>query len=98
MHQYRLLAELVKSLGYDFSVRWWGQVDKASGDVDEISREQFEAAQLISWTAFAAKAPTANKPAARAKSNSAIAEVRALDGKSAAFCKSSQDKGRSQSL
>jgi len=54
-HQYRLLAELVESLGYSFSVRWWGQLTKADGDVDEISREQFEQADLISWAEFAAK-------------------------------------------
>ena len=63
MHQYRLLAELVESLGYSFSVRWWGQVEKADGDVDEISREQFEQAAWISWAEFAAKALAEEKPA-----------------------------------
>ena len=57
MHQYSLLAELVTELGYELKVRWWEQVTKASGDVDEITREQFEQSALISWAEFAALAP-----------------------------------------
>ena len=61
MHQYSLLAELVTELGYELKVRWWGQVTKASGDVDEITREQFEQSALISWAEFAALAPKAEE-------------------------------------
>lgn len=72
MHQYRLLAELVESLGYRLSVRWWGQVNKADGDIDEISREQFQNSELLSWQEFAAKVPGQNsteetEPKAKAK-------------------------------
>lgn len=64
MQQYLLLNELVADSGYELKVRWWGQFAKADGDIDEISREQFEQAQLISWAEFAAKALKAEeKPA-----------------------------------
>ena len=80
MHQYSLLAELVTELGYELKVRWWEQVTKADGDVDEISREQFESAELISWAEFEAKVP-AKQP----KRGSVVAEIKALDARATAF-------------
>ena len=62
MHQYRLLHSLIAELGYDLKVRWWNQTTKASGDVDEISTEQFEKSTLISWAEFEALTP---KPSAQ---------------------------------
>jgi hypothetical protein len=79
MYQYSLLTELVTGLGYDFKVRWWGQATKASGDVDEISPEQFEQAALISWADFAAKAK--QKTTAKRSKGSAVSTVERLDRK-----------------
>ncbi|PZO20378.1 MAG: hypothetical protein DCF25_06620 [Leptolyngbya foveolarum] len=66
IREYSKLAELVESLGRSLKVRWWGQATKDDGDVDEISREQFEAAQLITWTEFLAMVPENKKPATTA--------------------------------
>ena len=68
IREYTKLAELVEGLGRSLKVRWWGQTTKDDGDVDEISREQFEAAQLISWGEFLAMVPetATEKPAVKA--------------------------------
>ena len=63
IREYTKLAELVKGLGRSLKVRWWGQTTKDDGDVDEINREQFEAAQLITWTEFLAMVPEDKRPA-----------------------------------
>ena len=47
--------EFFTELGLEIKILWWGQSTKANGDIDEISREQFEQADLISWEEFAAK-------------------------------------------
>ena len=49
--QFKFFAEL----GLDVKILWWGQSTKAGGDIDEISREQFEQAEVISFEEFAAK-------------------------------------------
>ena len=78
IHQYSLLAKLVAGLGYELKVRWWGQVTKANGDVDEISTGQFKASTLISWAAFAALAPEAKaKPGAQPQQQSKKAMTKA---------------------
>ena len=77
MHQYGLLAELTESLGYALSVRWWGQFQKADGDVDEITSEKFESAQLISWAEFVGKAePTQQQPQKRQTKKEWLAQQR----------------------
>ena len=48
--------EFFAELSLEVKVLWYGQATKASGDIDELSREQFEQADLISWGEFAAKA------------------------------------------
>jgi hypothetical protein len=52
MHQYSLLAKLVAGLGYELKVRWWGQVTKANGDVDEISTAILIMATTINQSAI----------------------------------------------
>ena len=68
IREYTKLAELVEGLGRALKVRWWGQTTKDDGDVDEISRELFEAAQLITWAEFLAMVPetATEKPAVKA--------------------------------
>ena len=66
IREYTKLAELVEGLGRSLNVRWWGQRAKDDGDVDEISREQFEAAQLITWAEFWAMVPEEKRPATAA--------------------------------
>ena len=46
----------LRELGLEAEILWWGQLSKSHGDIDEVSYEQFEQAELISWSAFAAKA------------------------------------------
>jgi hypothetical protein len=64
MRSYTALAELVEAEGLELKVRWYGQTTKADGDVDEISREQFEQSTLISWAEFIAMSEPAAKPVA----------------------------------
>jgi len=54
MKSYRKLGAFVESLGYTFRVRWWGQSLKTAGDVDEISLEVFQLAQLLTLREFEA--------------------------------------------
>ena len=75
MHQYTLLAELVRELGYELKVRWWGQVTEA--DVDEISPERFEKSALISWAEFKAKAQ--KKATGNRSKNSVVNTVKELE-------------------
>ncbi|MGI8933417.1 MAG: hypothetical protein ACR2FS_05025 [Phormidesmis sp.] len=78
MRSYTALNAELASQGRELKVLWWEQRSKAGGDIDEISREQFESAQLITWAEFAAIAPrpsaqikfeTAKVPASQAVSN-----------------------------
>lgn len=39
MRSYQALYELVSSLGHELWVEWWGQFDKSSPDIDELSEE-----------------------------------------------------------
>ncbi len=71
--QFKLFAKV----GLETKILWWGQLTKANGDVDEISRKQFEQAALISWTEFAAKVPTKKKPAARPQQQTRPSQTRA---------------------
>ncbi len=64
MRSYTALNAELASQGRELKVLWYEQRTKASGDIDEISREQFESARLISWAEFAEIAP---KPAAQIK-------------------------------
>jgi hypothetical protein len=52
--QYRKLWALAQEWGYQFGIRWWGQVKKAAGDADEISTEVFSTARLLSVEEFEA--------------------------------------------
>ena len=54
--------EFFAELGLEVKILWWGQSTKAGGDIDEISREQFKQADLISWAEFAAKAKKPLEP------------------------------------
>ncbi|MGF1519872.1 MAG: hypothetical protein ACFCVB_19000 [Nodosilinea sp.] len=56
MRAYSDLAALLDSWGIPLLVRWWGQATKADGDVDEITPEQYQAAQLLPWAEFEAMA------------------------------------------
>jgi hypothetical protein len=62
MGAYRKLASLLESWGITLQVRWWGQTEKAHGDVDEISPETYHAAKLLSWAEFEAMAPAEVTP------------------------------------
>lgn len=67
MGEYAKLADLVKSLGHDLKVRWYGQFEKSDGDIDEISAEQFEGSKLLIWAEFKAMAAPAKPRAAAPK-------------------------------
>ncbi|MBD2025241.1 DEAD/DEAH box helicase family protein [Leptolyngbya sp. FACHB-711] len=54
LEQYRQTHNLVVRLGYEFRVRWWGQVQKTAGDADEIDAETFNNAQLLTIEEFEA--------------------------------------------
>ncbi|HEY9876860.1 MAG TPA: hypothetical protein V6D29_00330 [Leptolyngbyaceae cyanobacterium] len=45
---WRQTAKLCKELGYPLQIAWWGQTEKAHGDVDEAPTATIEAAKLIS--------------------------------------------------
>jgi hypothetical protein len=65
MRAYSDLAALLESWGMPLSVRWWGQATKADGDIDEISLDTYQAAQLLTWAEFAALStvpPAAGQP------------------------------------
>jgi hypothetical protein len=57
MRQYRALATLLNKSGISLKVRWWGQIEKSHGDVDEIAPEVFHEAVLLSWEEFEWMAP-----------------------------------------
>jgi len=60
--------EFFAELGLNVKILWWNQATKASSDIDELSREQFEQADLISWGEFAALVPEdKEKPADKPK-------------------------------
>ncbi|MEL6879072.1 MAG: DEAD/DEAH box helicase [Cyanobacteria bacterium J06607_10] len=79
MHQYGLLADLVSEIGHELKVRWWGQTEKSHGDVDEITPEQFAAADLIGWSEFVAK--TQPKVGGEHPKSNTISVVKKLDNK-----------------
>lgn len=89
MRSYAALnAELV-GMGHELKVLWYEQRTKADGDIDEISREQFEQAELISWAEFDAKnisqpieiAQPAAKPKLKAKADRPVEIARQLTDK-----------------
>jgi hypothetical protein len=65
MTQYRALANLLQDWGIPLKVRWWGQVTKDDGDVDEIAPEVYHGAKLLTWAEFEAMAPTDHTKAQR---------------------------------
>ena len=88
MRSYKALNDELASLGHELKVLWYEQRTKSDGDIDEISREQFESAQLISWAEFSAKnisQPIAHhsdqKPAAKAKTDRPIEIAKKLTDK-----------------
>lgn len=103
MRQYVALNDLLTGLGHELKVLWYGQRAKAAGDIDEISREQFEQAKLITWAEFQAKnvsqpiaiAQAEEKPCVKPASNP-VAAVKALDAKPAAKAKPQQQSGKIQ--
>jgi hypothetical protein len=54
LRQYEALQELVSAWGYTLQVRWWNQVHKEAGDIDEIDPSTLAQAQLLSWKRFQA--------------------------------------------
>ncbi len=62
MTAYRKLATLLEGWGIALSVRWWGQTEKAHGDVDEISPDTYHGAELLTWAEFEAMAPAEVTP------------------------------------
>lgn len=52
MLRYTKLNELLKELGHTLQVAWWGQQDKTSGDIDELSAEQLAQIEIVSWETF----------------------------------------------
>lgn len=62
MGAYRKLATLLESWGIALFVRWWGQTEKAHGDVDEISLDTYQGAKLLTWAEFEAMAPVDATP------------------------------------
>ncbi|WOD37345.1 hypothetical protein [Nodosilinea sp. E11] len=67
MGAYSRLAALLESWSIPLSVRWWGQWEKAHGDVDEITPAQYQAAILFPWDEFQALATPAKIKRQRAK-------------------------------
>ena len=67
MGAYARLATLLDSWGIPLLVRWWGQATKADGDVDEITPEQYQTAQLLPWAEFEAMAAGSDLDTARTK-------------------------------
>lgn len=82
MGAYGRLATLLDSWGIPLLVRWWGQREKI-GDVDEITPEQYQTAQLLPWAEFAAIASTPKEKRRRAKDKKELRReqtvARALD-------------------
>ena len=56
MRAYERLNARLKAWGYELWVRWWGQVEKTHGDVDEITPDRFDQALLISFAKLSALA------------------------------------------
>ena len=88
MRQYTKLNDELGSIGRELKVLWYEQRTKAASDVDEISREQFEQAKLISWAQFKAKdvsqpiaQPSEDKSGAKAKTAQPIEEAKKLSEK-----------------
>ena len=50
MRSYQALHDLLSSLGHELWVEWWGQFDKSSPDIDELSPET--QTQIISYQDF----------------------------------------------
>jgi len=46
------LSELLKPWRYEVAIAWYGQFNKTDGDIDEISKEQFDAIEYISPSDF----------------------------------------------
>ncbi|MGB3138791.1 MAG: hypothetical protein WBB18_18425 [Nodosilinea sp.] len=67
MRAYGDLATLLDSWGIPLAVRWWGQATKTDGDVDEITPDQYQAAQLLHWAEFESMAANASRRATNAK-------------------------------
>ncbi|MEL6229382.1 MAG: hypothetical protein AAFR24_05675 [Cyanobacteria bacterium J06627_3] len=61
VREYWRLNQLVAATGRTLNVRWWGQVTKADGDVDEISTERYQSAEIITWDKFWAMVPRDTK-------------------------------------
>lgn len=61
MGAYGRLATLLDSWGIPLLVRWWGQRETI-GDVDEITPEQYQTAQLLPWDEFEALAAGSDRP------------------------------------
>ncbi|MEM9005756.1 MAG: plasmid replication protein, CyRepA1 family [Cyanobacteria bacterium P01_F01_bin.86] len=56
MRAYERLNARLKEWGYELWVRWWGQVEKAHGDVDEITPDRFHQARLVPFSELSALA------------------------------------------
>ena len=102
MRQYTKLNDELASIGRELKVLWYEQRTKATGDVDEISREQFEQAELISWAQFKAKdvsqpiaQPSDDKPAAKAKTARPTEEAKKLSEKAQWLAQQKLERNRS---
>lgn len=52
MLQYAKTFALLEDWGYQVSIRWWGQLEKHHGDVDEIDSDTFHQAHLLTVDQF----------------------------------------------
>ena len=49
---YSRLEQQLRHWGYPLQVRWWDQLSKSDGDIDEITPSTFEQSRLLSWKEF----------------------------------------------
>lgn len=86
MRSYTALYELLRQNGYQLKVLWYGQISKSFGDIDEISPEEFAAAEVIGFGEFIYKyspksAPGLKAPKTEQTKTSALEEIVLLSAK-----------------
>jgi hypothetical protein len=52
LRQYRLTWKLLKNWGYHIEIGWWGQIEKADCDIDELLPDQIQQIEWISVGRF----------------------------------------------
>ncbi len=65
LKSYQKTIALITEWGYQVEIAWWGQIDKSTGDIDEISSEQIEAIGYISFKEFLRKGTRAVRESLR---------------------------------